>query len=66
MSVGSCDVSGNMMSCDVGEHVTSVGSCDIIVCDQTPPSHKEKGLVIIEHFLGCAESTVLIPNKPMK
>ena len=48
------------------DHVTSVGSCDIIVCDQTPPSHKEKGLVIIEHFLGCAESTVLIPNKPVK
>ena len=33
---------------------------------QTPPSHEEKGLVTIEHFLGCAESAVSIPNKPMK
>ena len=23
---------------------------------QTPPSHEEKGLVTIEHFLGCVES----------
>ena len=33
---------------------------------QTPPSHKEKGRVTIERFLGCAESTVLILDKPMK
>ena len=29
---------------------------------QTPPSHKEMGLVTIEQFLGCAESVVLIMN----
>ena len=33
---------------------------------QTPPSHEEKGLLTIEYFLGCAESAVSIPNKPMK
>ena len=29
---------------------------------QTPPSHKEKSLVIVEQFLSCAESAVLIDN----
>jgi len=32
----------------------------------TLPSHEEEGLVTIEQFLGCAESTVLILDKPMK
>jgi len=32
---------------------------------QTQPSHKEKGLVTIERFLGYAESAVLIVDKPM-
>ena len=31
---------------------------------QMSPSHEEKGLVTIEHFVGCAESVVLILNKP--
>ena len=28
-------------------------------------SHEEKGLVTIKHFLGCAESVILILNKEM-
>ena len=31
-----------------------------------PLFHEKKGLVTIKHFLGCAESAVLVLNKPMK
>ena len=31
---------------------------------QTTPPHETKGLVIIECFLGCGKSAVLIVNKP--
>ena len=33
---------------------------------QTPPFHKEKGLVTIEHCLGCSESGVLFSCKPIR
>ena len=38
----------------------TLGSCS------DPTSHEENGLVTIERFFGCAESTVLILDKPMK
>lgn len=37
----------------------------LVLC-QTPPSHEVKGLVTVEWFLGCAESTVMILDKPIK
>ena len=37
----------------------------MIVSAQTPPSHEEKGLVTVEHILGCVKSAVSILNKPM-
>ena len=33
---------------------------------QTPLSHKEKGLVDIKHFLGLADSVVLISDVPIR
>jgi len=33
---------------------------------QSLPSHEEKGPVTIERLLGCAESAVLILDKPIK
>ena len=33
---------------------------------QTPPSHRKKGLVTIDRFLGCVESAVFFLNKPIK
>ena len=30
------------------------------------PSYEERGLMTIERFLGCAQSAVSTPNKPMK
>ena len=40
--------------------IEEVGSCDELSCAKTPLSHKRKGLVTIEQFLGCANPAILM------
>ena len=44
---------------------TITAASQYIQSSQTPPSHKENGLVTIEQFLGCADLAILILNKKL-
>ena len=39
---------------------------DTSLMPRSHPTHREKGLVTIERFVGCAESAVSFLDKPMK
>ena len=46
--------------------VTTALKVHFCTCPVTRTRNKERALVTIERFLGCAESAVLILNNPMK
>jgi len=56
----------DVLACRVRERGHTHKVTFTVVSCPDPTSHEEKGLATIEQFLGCAESTVLKLDKPMK